>query len=42
MLPLTVDKGDIVWVGWIVAPTWALGALLDVALSSCKEIYREN
>jgi len=36
------NKDDIVWVGWIVAPTWALGALRDVALSSCKEIYKVN
>lgn len=41
-LPLTVDKDDIVWVGLIVSPTCGLGALCDVALSSCKEFYKEN
>lgn len=41
-LPLTVDKDDIFWVGLCVAPTCGLGALCDVALSSCEEIYKEN
>lgn len=37
-LPFTVDKDDIFWVGLSVAPTCGLGALCDVALSSCEEI----
>lgn len=41
-LLLTVDKDDIFWVGLCVAPTCGLGALCDVALSSCEEIYKEN